>query len=77
MRKVNSYGDPRLYAIQEVASRLANSQQPLVPERVFVTGSTSGENSSAGSGSLGFLLQLLVAEKSSFQTSDDSQSAEL
>ncbi len=77
MRKVSSYGDPRLYAIQEVARRLASSQQPLVPERVFVAGASDGESPQAATGVLGLLLQLLVAEKSSFQTADDPQLATL
>ncbi len=77
MRKVSSYGDPRLYAIQEVARRLASSQQPLVPERVFVAGASNGESPQAATGVLGLLLQLLVAEKSSFQSADDPQLATL
>jgi uncharacterized membrane protein YqiK len=62
-RKIRSLGDPRLYAIQEVAAKLANSQQPLVPQRLFVT-ANSGEDVQFSSSTLGTLLQLLVAEKS-------------
>ena len=38
MRKIASYGDPRLYALSQVGAALATSTQPLVPERVFVSG---------------------------------------
>ena len=37
-QKIASYGDPRLYALSLVAQHLSQSQQPLVPERLFVTG---------------------------------------
>jgi hypothetical protein len=42
MRKVASYGDPRLYALQQVGAQLARSTQPLVPERVFIAGGGDG-----------------------------------
>ena len=70
LRKIGSFGDPRLYALQEVAAKLANSQQPLVPERLFVSGSQSGEGSTLGSGMLETFLQLLVAEKTGWETID-------
>ncbi len=69
MRKISSLGDPRLYALQEVARRLAESQQPLVPEHLFVSGTHSTEGAPAELGILGTLVQLLVAEKSGFQLS--------
>jgi uncharacterized membrane protein YqiK len=62
LRKVAAYGDPRLYAAALLAERLANSAQPLVPERVFVSGGT-GDAAAAG-GPLGTLLALLLGEKS-------------
>jgi uncharacterized membrane protein YqiK len=67
LRKIASFGDPRLYALTQAAELLAHSQQPLVPERMFVTG---GEGSTAGQGLVGQLLSLLVAEKSGFQPAD-------
>ncbi len=73
LRKIHSLGDPRLYALQEVASRIATSQQPLVPERLFISGGKDGESTPAA-GMLGTLLQLLVAEKSGFQLSELSES---
>ena len=71
-KKISSYGDPRLYALAEVAESLSASAQPLVPERLFVTGGEGKET--GGQGMLGTLLSLLVAEKSGLgsATLDDS-----
>jgi hypothetical protein len=68
MRKIASFGDPRLYALSGVAKQLAHSSQPLVPERVFVTGAGSdGANGAGGpAGMLGLLINLLVSEKAGF-----------
>jgi uncharacterized membrane protein YqiK len=71
LKKIQSFSDPRLYALAQVVERLANSTQPLVPERVFVAGGMgspgeSGQAIGAGQGVLGILLNLLVAEKSGF-----------
>lgn len=73
MRKINSLGDPRLYALQEVASHFAASAQPLVPERLFVAQGASGPGAAPELGLLGTLVQLLVAEKSGFEVNQDSQ----
>jgi uncharacterized membrane protein YqiK len=79
-RKIASFGDPRLYALTLVARELAESKQPLVPERMFVTagagGPTEGTSLAAGQGTLGTLLSLLVAEKSGFSAAitDDASS---
>jgi hypothetical protein len=56
--KINSYGDPRLYAMAIVAEQLRQSQQPLVPSQLFMTGDGSGPTSM-----LGALLSILTAEK--------------
>lgn len=75
LRKISSFGDPRLYALSLVAEHMANSAQPLVPERVFMAGGGNGENghaANAGQGLLGLLINLLVAEKSGFQLSDQN-----
>jgi uncharacterized membrane protein YqiK len=74
LRKIASYGDPRLYALNEVSTQLSHSAQPLVPERMFVSG---GENGASGQGLLGTLLGLLVAEKSGFQPVDTTEMAGL
>lgn len=75
MRKINSFGDPRLYAVNEVADRLAHSEQPLVPQRLFVTG--GDEKNPQANGLLGVLLGLLVAEKSGFQSPESPELAGL
>ena len=73
LRKISSFGDPRLYALSVVAEHLSHSSQPLVPERVFVAGA-NGEagHGGASQGMLGMLINLLVAEKSGFQPSEDA-----
>jgi uncharacterized membrane protein YqiK len=76
LRKISSFGDPRLYALSVVADHLAHSQQPLVPERVFVAGSGTDNGSGAG-GMLGLLVNLLVAEKSGFQLANGDEPAGL
>jgi uncharacterized membrane protein YqiK len=60
-RKIASFGDPRLYALAQVAQRLSESKQPLVPERLLMTGGADGKS---GTSLIGTLLSLLVAEKS-------------
>jgi uncharacterized membrane protein YqiK len=59
--KVKAYQDPRFFALQEVSARLAESKQPLVPERLL---EMSGGSSQSMPGMLGQLLSLLLAEKS-------------
>ncbi len=78
MRKVNSYGDPRLYALSQVGGQLAKSTQPLVPERVFLAGgdgaggvTTNGDGHGGGgalatTGLVGLLMQTLLAERTTF-----------
>lgn len=68
LRKIASFGDPRLYALSGVVEQLSHSSQPLVPERVFMAGAgNDGPNTSGGtSGMLGMLINLLVAEKAGF-----------
>jgi hypothetical protein len=68
LRKIGSYGDPRLYALNLVAEHLSHASQPLVPERVFVAGQNG--DGKGNSGLLAMLLELLVAEKSGFQLAD-------
>src|SRR5262245_51431003 len=72
LRKITSFGDPRLYALSQFAEQLSHSAQPLVPERVFVAGGNGENGHSAGTsqGMLGLLINLLVAEKSGFQLAE-------
>ncbi|MFO0788242.1 MAG: SPFH domain-containing protein [Pirellulales bacterium] len=79
LRRIASYGDPRLYALSLVSKNLSQSKQPLVPERVFMAGSnghdaggSTSPDASATSGLLGLLVSLLVAEKSGFQLGADT-----
>jgi multidrug efflux pump subunit AcrA (membrane-fusion protein) len=66
MRKVSSYGDPRLYAMAILAEHLSKSAQPLVPQQVFIGGGGSSD-SGASMGMLGTLINVLLAEKSGFK----------
>ena len=75
LRKIASYGDPRLYATAIVSEFLSKSQQPLVPDRVFVAGGSSngdGHANGAATGMLGVLINLLVAEKSGFKLDQEN-----
>lgn len=77
MRKISSFGDPRLYALSIVTEQLTQSKQPLVAERVFVAGRQGDSGGNAGmAGMLGMLLNLLVAEKSEFQPVDGNEGGE-
>jgi hypothetical protein len=70
LRKIGSFGDPRLYALAVVAEHLSHSSQPLVPERLFTAGTNGHGDGAQGTGMLGLLINLLVAEKSGFQPSE-------
>jgi hypothetical protein len=71
LRKIESFSDPRLYALSIIAEQLSHSSQPLVPERVFVAGGQgTGDDGHASQGLLGLLLSLMVAEKSGFQLNE-------
>jgi uncharacterized membrane protein YqiK len=77
LRKINSFSDPRLFALSQVAGQLAKSTQPLVPERIFMAGTPGNETGPTGTGLVGALLNLLVAEKSGFTVGDATESASL
>jgi hypothetical protein len=79
LRKVQSFADPRLYALTQTVAHLSQSKQPLVPERVFMAGTNGHSSSSSGDvpipdtsaqGLFGLLLSLMVAEKSGFSVAD-------
>jgi uncharacterized membrane protein YqiK len=75
-RKVAAYGDPRLFAAALLADRLANSAQPLVPERMFVS-SSNGETGAVAGGPLGALMTLLLSEKTGIGSfAESSETAE-
>jgi uncharacterized membrane protein YqiK len=79
LKKVSSYGDPRLFALSCVSEHLSEATQPLVPERVFIApgGPSEGSGSLASSGLMGVLLNLLIAEKSGFQLTDGPEQQQL
>ncbi|MEY2527570.1 MAG: hypothetical protein QOE73_2341 [Verrucomicrobiota bacterium] len=64
LQKVGAYRDPRLYALNIFAEQFSKSVQPLVPTRLFVsgTGGKAGEGQTGGS-VLETLLNLLLSEK--------------
>jgi uncharacterized membrane protein YqiK len=74
MRKISSFGDPKLYAISVLAEHLSKSSQPLVPQQVFLGGGNG--DGAAGMGMLGTLVNLLVAEKSGFSMPGNGRPAE-
>jgi hypothetical protein len=79
-QKINSYGDSRLYALSLITEHLSQSRQPLVPQRLFVSGANGngkGDHSSPDRGLLGTLIELLVAERTGFvhSSSPDLKSA--
>jgi hypothetical protein len=87
LRKIQSFSDPRLYALSIVAQGLSKCNQPLVPERVFISGGGGGAGGAsdgatnvgalAGNGVFGLLLNMLVAEKSGFQLIDQPGNTDL
>jgi uncharacterized membrane protein YqiK len=68
LQKIKAYGDPRLFALRDLAERFANSKQPLVPERVFISGDSNGSDNHTGL--LQTLLGMLVAEKAGLQVTE-------
>jgi uncharacterized membrane protein YqiK len=87
LRKIQSFSDPRLYALSIVAQGLSKCNQPLVPERVFISGGAgsggagadgqSAAGALASNGVFGLLLNMLVAEKSGFQLIDQPGGSDL
>jgi uncharacterized membrane protein YqiK len=69
-RKIASFGDPRLYALAQVAQKLSESKQPLVPERLLISGGGDGTSSQ---NLVGTLLSLMVAEKSGLALDDKGE----
>jgi uncharacterized membrane protein YqiK len=60
-QKVAAFTDPRLYALNLVAAQLANSTQPLVPERVVLMGGGGDGKDVAQTGLFQAVLQVLTA----------------
>jgi uncharacterized membrane protein YqiK len=77
LRKIASFGDPRLFAISRAAEHLSHSKQPLVPQRMFITGGGENGNSGGANGLVGLLVSLMVAEKSGFAAADTAETKSL
>ena len=60
-QKVAAFTDPRLYALNLIAAQLANSTQPLVPERVVLMGGNGEGKDAAQTGLFQAVLQVLTA----------------
>lgn len=67
LQKIRAYGDPRLFALAGLVERLAESRQPLVPEKVLsVGGEAQGDGAGAATGVIGQLLTLVLSEAAGF-----------
>ncbi|MDB6173238.1 MAG: hypothetical protein JWL59_2549 [Chthoniobacteraceae bacterium] len=65
LQKIKAYGDARLFALNHLASEFSKSSQPLVPERVFLSGQGGGKEGEGNSlNLLNTLIELLVSDKS-------------
>ncbi|MBI3829535.1 MAG: hypothetical protein HY291_08460 [Planctomycetes bacterium] len=81
LQKIRAYGDPRLFALNLVSEQFAHSAQPLVPERLFISGAGAGANGNgkhdgSETGVLGPLLSLLLSEKAGVDLGDKAKGLE-
>ena len=84
-QKLKAYGDPRIYAMQQIGENFAKSAQPLVPDRVIMMGGGAGAggeaNGANGNGqvpsALNLLFTLMMAEKFANNASDRKGMEEL
>src|SRR3954471_9138204 len=60
-QKAGAFTDPRLYALTRIAAQLADSEQPLVPERVVLMGDNGDYKNAAQTGLFQAVLQVLTA----------------
>ena len=54
LQKIKAYGDARLFSLNHLSDQFSKSTQPLVPDRIFITGGKDGEANS---------LNLLISDK--------------
>ncbi|MHC4248743.1 MAG: SPFH domain-containing protein [Planctomycetota bacterium] len=75
LKKISAYGDPRLFALSGVARELAQSQQPLVPERLLAMGggAEGGDGRDVSAGLFGRLIALLLADKAGLDLNADTE----
>lgn len=69
LQKVAALRDPRLYALSLVSEQFSKSQQPLVPERLFMSGGKDGD--STGGGVFNTLLSMILSEKIGINTKEN------
>ncbi len=73
LQKVSAYRDPRLYALNIFAEQFSRSSQPLVPDRLFVSGGGGKDGESQTGGSvLETLLNLLLSEKAGLNIQENA-----
>lgn len=77
MQKIRAYGDPRLFALAMVAEHFATSKQPIVPERLFVTGGAEGSGVLTGTNVFNQLITLLLAERAGVAPTDTASLGDL
>src|SRR5882724_8718753 len=73
LQKIRAYGDSRLYALNLVSDQFAKSEQPIVPERVFIMGGSKDGEGKGDIGSVNLLSQLLgliLSEKAGIGVTD-------
>jgi uncharacterized membrane protein YqiK len=63
LQKIRAFSDPRLFALNEVSGKLANSRQPLVPQRLLFMGGGDGAGDPSAANLFGKLLALLIAQQ--------------
>jgi hypothetical protein len=77
MQTIAAYRDPRLYALQLVSEKFANSRQPLVPQRLFMAGGHNGETkdgSKSGISLMDTLIALILSEKTGLNLTESGPS---
>ena len=71
LQKIKAYGDARLFALNHFADCFSESTQPLVPERVFLSGGKDGDQGSTLN-LVNMLLSMLLSDKAGIQFSGTS-----
>jgi uncharacterized membrane protein YqiK len=76
LQKVGAYRDPRLYALNVFADQFSKSVQPLVPNRLFISGVGGKDGESQPGGSvLETLLSLILSEKAGINIQESTATA--
>ena len=69
--KVEALGDPRLYAMNLMATQLAQSVQPLVPERLVILGGQGDGNASPQTSLFQTLMSVLTTWQATQQVQEE------